>query len=324
MPIYECDPWREQYFTAVDCPPDVHIPTDDVDAYKFNPQHRSIYNKLLVARSQGLECGTHETPPPRYPVFCKPITNLKGMGAGTSVLASDKDFRDNCRPGDFWTKLLTGEHVSTDFAVVRGEAMWCRHTLGIPGVAGTFDYWVIEARERPRLSKYCADWIRAHLTDYTGMVNVETIGGRIIEAHLRFADQWPDLYGSKWLDAVVRLYHLGVWQYPDVRADGYSVVLFGPHGRPYRHPPPEALRAYRAIPGISSLQITFFEDRPQTAHVMPPGGFRLAIVNSFDLEAALALRDTMARGFGLEEQPRPQPRAFGASAEGGESWSAWR
>ena len=31
---------------------------------------------------------------------------------------------------------------------------------------------------------------------YTGMVNFETIGGRIIEAHLRFADQWPDLYGG--------------------------------------------------------------------------------------------------------------------------------
>jgi hypothetical protein len=154
---------------------------------------------------------------------------------------------------------------------------------------------------------------------------VETIGGRIIEAHLRFADQWPDLYGLKWLDAVVRLYDRGIWQHPDGgRTDGYSVVLFGPHGRPYRHPPPEALRSYRTIPGISSLQITFFEDRPQNSHVMPPGGFRLAIVNSVDLEAALSLRDTMARGFGLEEQPRPQARALGAAADGTESWSACR
>ena len=40
MPIYECDPWREQYFAAVECPPDVHIPTDDIDAYRLNPRHR--------------------------------------------------------------------------------------------------------------------------------------------------------------------------------------------------------------------------------------------------------------------------------------------
>ena len=57
MPIYECDPWREQYFAEVYCPPDVHIPTDDMDGYKFNPRHRWIYNRLLVAQSQGLECG---------------------------------------------------------------------------------------------------------------------------------------------------------------------------------------------------------------------------------------------------------------------------
>lgn len=323
MPIYECDPWRMQYFTEIDCPADVHIPTDDVDGYQFNPRHRWIYNKLLVARSQGLECGLHDAPPPRYPMFCKPVTNLKGMGAGTSVLENERDFRENCRPGDFWMKLLTGEHVSTDWAVVRGETMWCRHTLGIPGVAGTFDYWVIEARERLRLRKYCGDWIRAHLPDYTGMVNIETIGGRIIEAHLRFADQWPDLYGRRWLEAVVRLYSHGVWQYSDgERRDGYSVALFGPHGGRYRHPSPEALHAYRAAPGISSVQITFFEDRPQHAHVMPPGGFRLAVINSFDLEAALALREIMARGFGLEDRVRAEACALGATAEAPDSRSA--
>src|ERR1700677_21067 len=82
MPIYECDPWREQYFTDVSCPSDVHIPTDDMDGYKFNPRHRWIYNRLRVAQSQGLECGLSDSAPPRYPVFCKPVTNLKGMGAG--------------------------------------------------------------------------------------------------------------------------------------------------------------------------------------------------------------------------------------------------
>ena len=39
------------------------------------------------------------------------------------------------------------------------------------------------------------------------MVNLETIGARIIEVHLRFADQWPDLYGGEpWVESLVRLY----------------------------------------------------------------------------------------------------------------------
>jgi len=113
---------------------------------------------------------------------------------------------------------------------------------------------------------------------------------------------------------VVRLYDQGVWEYADdTRTDGYSVVLFGPHGRPYRHPAPDALRAYHAVPDISSVQITFHKDRPQSAHVMPPGGFRLAIINSLDLETAFALRDTMAQGFGVERQARPHSRAVGTS-----------
>jgi hypothetical protein len=304
MPIYECDPWRTQYFTNVDCPPDVHIPTDDTDAHRFNPGHRWIYNKLLVAKSQGLECGLPgETPPSRYPVFCKPVTNLKGMGAGSCVLMDERDYRENCNPGDFWMKLMTGEHISTDWAVVRGETKWYRHTLGIPGLSGTFDYWMIQARARPPLIKYSQDWIREFLPDYTGMLNIETIGGRIIEAHLRFSDQWPDLYGREWLDSVVRLYRHHYWNFADrERSDGYSVVLFGPHGRTYQHPTPKRLAAYRASPGISSVQITFFEDRPQHEHVMPPGGFRLAVINGFNLEAGMRLRATMLRDFGLPEQ----------------------
>ncbi|MDE2261386.1 MAG: hypothetical protein KGL45_02565 [Gammaproteobacteria bacterium] len=35
---------------------------------------------------------------------------------------------------------------------------------------------------------------------------------RIIEAHLRVTDQWPDLYGRHWLDAVVELYSKSTWR----------------------------------------------------------------------------------------------------------------
>ena len=41
------------------------------------------------------------------------------------------------------------------------------------------------------------------------------------------------------------------------------------------------------MPGVTSVQITFHEDRAPEHHAMPPGGFRLAIVNGFDLRAAL-------------------------------------
>jgi hypothetical protein len=300
MPIHESDPWRAQYFGDVRCPPDVHIPTDDAAAFELNPRHRWVYDKLLVAQSQGLPCALSALAPPRYPMFSKPVTNLRGMGVGSHLLRNRQDFQKHCKAGDFWMKLLTGAHVSSDWAVVRGEPNWCRHALGMPGTGGTFDYWIIEALPRPLLEDYCRDWIRRNLPDYTGMLNVETIGGRIIEVHLRLADQWPDLYGRRWVDAVVQLYEHHEWDFHDApTADQYSVALFGPHGIPYVHPSLAREAAYRSTPGVSSVQITFVGQRPLSEHAMPPGGFRLAIINCAALDVGLRLRMTMERDFGL-------------------------
>ncbi len=313
MPIYEADPWRTQYFTGVPCPAEVHIPTDDLLAYYLHPQHCWVYNKLLVAKSQGLACGTHALAPPHFPVFSKPITNLRGMGLGSRLLRDAGEFAQLQAAGTFWTTFLTGWHLSTDWAVVAGEPVWCRHTRGIPGSGGTFNYWIIEAGRREPLEYYCTRWIRDHLPGYTGMVNLETIGGRIIEVHLRLADQWPDLYGTGWTGSVVNLYKHGTWSFHEGdRLEGYSVVLFGPHGRRYLHPRARLLRQYRAVPGVKSVQITFFEHRPPESHAMPPGGFRLAVINCTSLSAGLGLRVRMAADFGLgvaDDGRHPRARA---------------
>ena len=88
MPIQEADPWRMQYFTHVECPTEVNIPTDDEHAWMWYPKYRWIYDKVAVALSQGLDAGPHGIPPPRFPVFSKPIVNLRGMGAGSRVIDS--------------------------------------------------------------------------------------------------------------------------------------------------------------------------------------------------------------------------------------------
>jgi hypothetical protein len=300
MPFCEADPWRQQYFGAVECPRELRIPTEDPDAYQWNPRHRHIYNKLFVAQSQGIACAPHGVTPPEFPVFSKPIVNLRGMGVGSLVLQDLAHYQQQLTAGHFWMTLLRGEHVSTDAAVEGGRARWWRHCRGVPAGEGMFDYWVIEGAERSTLETYLATWVAQHLDGYTGMLNVESIGGRIIEAHLRLADQWPDLYGEGWLEAVVGLYQRGRWTFADGRRNsGYSLALFGPHGREYRHPPEELVVEVRRMPEVSSVQITFHTDRPAAAHAMPPGGFRLAVVNAFDLEAGRAARAHLASAFGV-------------------------
>jgi hypothetical protein len=299
MPVIERDPWRMQYFTALPCPDHVLIPTDDPDCYQLYPKQRWIYNKLAIAESQGLDNGPHGIEPPRYPVFSKPTYNLRGMGMDSYPVHSAAEFKRLQRAGCMWMELLDGEHLSSDTAVVDGHPQWWRHASGAALPKGTFDRWTVLAEARPRIEDYCGDWLRAHLRDYTGMVNLETIGGRIIEAHLRFSDQWPDLYGDGWLEAVVELYEHGRWRFEDRdRREGYSVVLFGPHGIAYRHPPATLIAELSRATGVSSIQITFHEDRPPEAHAMPPGGFRLAIVNCWDREAGESVRHRLAEWFG--------------------------
>ncbi len=316
MPICEADPWRLQYFEGVDCPEGVNVPTEDGDAWQWFPKHRWVYNKLSVAESQGFVCGPHGIEPPSFPVFSKPVFNLRGMGTGSRPLRSLREYKAAQRPGHAWMPILEGEHISTDIAVVDGQAKWWRHTFGAPLEGGMFDHWVVLAEARPEIEQYGGDWIARHLSDYTGMVNFETIGARIIEVHLRFADQWPDLYGGRpWVEALIGLYANGTWDFDDSdRRDGYSIVLFGGHGIQYRHPPRDLVEEITAEPGITSVQITFHEDRPPAWHAMPPGGFRLAIVNCHDREAGNRAREKLALSFWSTQTLRGTRRVKGPAA----------
>jgi hypothetical protein len=163
-----------------------------------------------------------------------------------------------------------------------------------------FDYWVILEEARPDIEEYCGDWLRSRLKGYTGCVNFETIGAKIIEAHLRFADQWPDLYGPGWIEAVVDLYASGRWDFcDDARRTGYSIVLFGAHGTRYAKPDQGTMNEFLSWQGISSMQMTFHDDRPPEMHSMPPGGFRLAIINCWNPETGFEVRERLALLFRL-------------------------
>jgi hypothetical protein len=151
------------------------------------------------------------------------------------------------------------------------------------------------AEPLPALERYLGAWLDRYLRGFSGVINIESIGGVIIECHLRMAEQWLDLNGAGWLEAVVDLYTNNRWRFrDDPRRTGYSVALFAPHGRRYTIEPPD-VEALRSLDGISSIQITFDESIPLDQHAMPPGGFRVAIVNCWDLHAGLLVRSALRR-----------------------------
>ena len=163
-----------------------------------------------------------------------------------------------------WMPLLKGEHVSTDAAVIDGEPVWWRHTVGNTLDQGMFDYWVISGGSASRYRRVLRDWLRSRLKGYTGCVNFETIGAKIIEAPaLRRPVARPVWPG--WIEAVVDLYASGRWDFCDDARTGYSIVLFGAHGTRYTKPDQGTMNEFLSWQGISSIQMTFHEDRARNA-----------------------------------------------------------
>jgi hypothetical protein len=296
MPFLGVDSWRWQYFEGQPCPEDVVVPIDDASAWDLHVGHRAIYNKLTICDSQGLPNGPHGTTPPSFPVFSKPIYNMRGMGTGSRIIASAAEYEESLQPGHMWMTLLQGSHVSTDLALARGEIVWCRHTTGVASAEGMFDYWTVHAGPKPALDAYLGGWIARNLAGFTGIANIETIGGRIIECHLRMSEQWLDLNGTGWLAAVVELYTSGVWRFSEAPRTGYSVVLFGAHGIDWQIDR-ACVRDLLQTKDVSSIQITFDDTISREAHAMPPGGFRLAIVNCWDLDAGKRVRARLKARF---------------------------
>ena len=248
--------------------------------------HRWVYDKIAIARSQGLEAGPHGVMPPRFPVFSKPIINLKGMGIGSRILQTAADYEASLTAGHMWMALLEGRHVSSDVAVVDGEPRWWRHVTGAPSGDGTFDHWTVHAAHDPVIEEYCGAWISAHLGRYTGIVNIETIGGRMIEVHLRMSDQWPDLYGDGWVDALIELYHArrGISR----TRTGATASAWSCSGRTVRATAIRRPRWWRRSADAGRFQRADHVPRGRAGlqHAMPPGGFRLAIVNAWSCRPA--------------------------------------
>ena len=305
MPILVRDPWRKQYFNHVRCPDHVVVPIDDMDAWLLYPGERHIYDRLHVALAQGLPAGPHGTTPDQFPVFSKPIVNLKGMGIGSRVILSPADYEHSYEAGHFWMPVLTGAHVSTDCALVDGKIIWARHATGEVFRDGMFRYWTIHAKRDAILVEKLQNFALDQLPDYTGMVNFETINGYIIEAHLRFADQWCDLYGSTWVEAVVSLYSSRQWNFSEPEREGYSIPLFADERFDYVVPAQEILDTIRSRTGISSLQITFDPEKANADHAKPPGGLRLVLINAWDYLAGMSALDEIAECFPADRLIRP-------------------
>jgi hypothetical protein len=211
--------------------PRAMVAVNDAAAWRLNPAHRQVYDKLNLALAAGLRaapCGVD----PRdegltldVEVFVKPIINLGGMAVRARAVPAHAVPSE---PGSFWCERLEGAHTSTDCLVQDGCAVWFAHTRGSDEKdAERPVYWEVGA-DLPELEPIVAAWVSRLLPGYTGICNLEMIDGRPIEMHLRGSNGFFDFYGPEFMRAWVALVDGDPgFSVPPPIPGGYVISLFG-------------------------------------------------------------------------------------------------
>jgi len=165
------------------------IPTDDTTAFdQCNPEDRKWYDKLYLAKYFGYNCGSGSIRDDGEWIV-RPITNLAGMGIDATI-----DWYNAGQPipaNFFWCEVFTGRHITIDFARVDG--VWKQlHTFEGFNTRDNliqFSNW--------RRVDYLYQLPKALQQVQSDQINVELIGGKLIEVHFRHNSD-PVMYDEFW------------------------------------------------------------------------------------------------------------------------------
>jgi hypothetical protein len=161
------------------------IAVSDCDVYdSCPPEWLWIYDKLIIARKQGVLAAPAGIPVPKSAEYIvRPITNIRMMGRGASIQWIRAGDDEAVPDGHFWSEILTGPHISVDYH-------WGEQALTVeghrddPGRLDRFSRWNRVNQDVPLPE------ILHGLEDHAEWLNVEYIGDRVIEVHLRYNDDF--------------------------------------------------------------------------------------------------------------------------------------
>lgn len=161
----------------------------DFEAYAAYPNDRHLYNKLALSRILGYTCGTGVIPSSGVWIV-RPITNFEGMGFGATIKHYEQG--TTIPEGMFYCEVFKGRHITIDY--VRENGVWTQtetfEGFNTPENLVQFSRW-----KRVDYKYAIPPILRAVEANH---VNIEIVGGMIIEVHLRpnpdpvmYDDFWP-------------------------------------------------------------------------------------------------------------------------------------
>lgn len=176
--------------------------TGDHSAYRRFPENRHVYDKLWVAKTQGLRCGRLEEligkqSEIKYPIFIKPRWGHLSAGSKNcyKIDGEDRLMRYIDYPDMMWSEFIDGTEGMTDFLMLNGRIVWkitYKYSDEQNGFTDIYKYISLETPTPPNIEEWARDNVRGH----TGFVNVQYRKNKIIEVGLRPARSGMYLIGA--------------------------------------------------------------------------------------------------------------------------------
>jgi len=195
------------------------IPQFDSQAYRSNPQHRRVYDKLFVVQSQHVPCGELEdlrgqTDIP-YPIFIKPRWGHKTASSKDCYkIKSYEELVPHFRkPHMMWSTFIKAKEGMTDFILVNGEIVYQLTYVYSEQQYGFADVWKYVSSDNVPPSDV-VQWVNKHMAGYTGPLNVQYRDTLIIEVGMRFARSGMYIESTEnkpLVDAINRMWETKTW-----------------------------------------------------------------------------------------------------------------
>lgn len=165
---------------------------DDADFWHTtDPKDLWLFDKLILARKLGYICGPAGVAPPLPGVYIvRPCVNYRMMSRGAQFLFLTPDNHSAVPDGYFWCESFSGRHLSFDYH-------YGHQTLAVEGFRS----------DHQQLDRFCS-WqkvadsyqlppVLQSIAHRYQWLNIEVVGDNIIEAHLRFNDDFANHDASK-------------------------------------------------------------------------------------------------------------------------------
>jgi hypothetical protein len=169
------------------------MPFFDNDCYQRYPQFKHVYDKLWVVKSQGLPAGRLEKLKGKedkvvYPIFIKPRWgHLSASSKNCFKVNNAEELQKYVHYQNMmWSEFIDATELMTDYVMLKGKIVHQLTYIYSDKQNGFSDVWKLVSPDSQPPSNV-TEWVKQHMTNYTGIVNVQSRDSKIIEVGLRLA-----------------------------------------------------------------------------------------------------------------------------------------